>query len=134
MSFDISNLDGFTAALEDGTDVELKHPATDKPLGIVLRIVSYDSDRVRSVQRRQTDAAMRLRARNKAPTSDMLETNGREIMAASVVSWTGMEMDGQTLECTRDNVLAVLKRFPWVGEQIDAVGGDRAAFFRGTDG
>lgn len=130
MTFDLANLDTLSTAQEEGVDVELRHPVTNEPLGVTVRVASYESERVRRVKRRITDRALKATQGRRQTTAEDLERSTREMVAAAVISWSGLVYRGETLDCTPANVLRVLEEQPWIGEQIDAVAQDRAAFFR----
>lgn len=130
MTFDLANLAGLTEAQEAGTDLELKHPATGKPLDIVLRVVSYESERCKRVRRVAMDRALKSQGRRQV-TAYEIEESTRDLVASAIVGWSGMEYQGAALDCTPENVKRILTEFPWIGEQVDAVAQDRAAFFRG---
>jgi hypothetical protein len=57
-----------------------------------------------------------------------LEADGLKVMVASIISWSGVEENGQPIEFSTEAATDVLTRFPFIREQIDAVVGDRAGF------
>ena len=51
-----------------------------------------------------------------------------------VLGWTfakDVTIDGKVPKCTPDEVERLLKRFPFIADQIDAVAGNRASFLKG---
>lgn len=115
---------------EQPTKVEIRHPATGLPFGLVLHVVGYESERVRKVERRIANAAMKQQRRKL--TYDEARDNTLSIAAATVTAWDwpeGFELSGNSAPaCTPDNVKELLRQCPFVGEQMDAVAGDRASF------
>lgn len=129
MSFDLSTFDALSTNSEQGVELDVRHPVTQEPIGWTLRIAGAESDRVKKVTRRQRNAA--LKGQRKHLTSDLLETQQREVLAACVISWTfadGVKIDGEQPDCTPENVDRLLKRFSWLGQQIDDKASDQSAF------
>jgi hypothetical protein len=88
-----------TAKVSDVTfDVELKHPVTGAPLGLVAQIVGFHSDKVRPVVERQSNAALKTafeikRKAGDAITVDKTRRENAEKLAAATVDWFEREMD-----------------------------------------
>lgn len=113
----------------DTLDIEIRHPGTGEPTGLVIKAVSLQSEQVKAVTRRLQNKA--LRARNKVTTAETIEQNAIEILAAAVVGWTwGGEADwkGKKLEFLAGNVKIVLSE-GWLATQVDEALRDEAAFF-----
>ena len=129
---DLSTFSGLSQRFDEGVEVEIRHPVTEKKLGLTVRVASYQSERVKKIMRRQANAAMKERQRNpkKAMTVEQAEERSHEIIIAAVVDWSGFEMKGEPLECTPENVRAVIENpdLWWIGEQIDKAAEDQAAF------
>lgn len=132
MGFDLSSLDAAVAKQEDGIRVEIKHPATGEPLGMIFTVASYDSERVKAVARSLGNKVLVSQKRNprRTDTVEAMEDRTFAIAVAAVVGWEGVDLDGKALPCTPDNVRMVLERYPAIAEQVDAAASDRAAFFQ----
>jgi hypothetical protein len=130
MSFDLASLDALKSNQDDGVELKIKHPVSGDPIGLTLRVAGYESDAVKKVQRRQANE--RLRKRASKITAEEIERNAREVVAASVLSWKGdddFRLDGQPLpECNKDAVDGLLRRFPFIGSQIDDFASDQSNF------
>jgi hypothetical protein len=98
---------------------------------MVITVASYESERVKRIAREIGNKALIEQKRNprKGDSVEAIEERTFAIAIASIVDWSGLEMDGKPLECTRDNIRMVLEKFPFIAEQIDAAAGDRALFF-----
>lgn len=113
--------------------VPLRHPATDEILTLedgtemFIEVYSTDSEHMQKVDRGLRDEALKRR-NNKGLTAAKLENKALERVAAAVKSWNILE-DGETPECTLENVRHVLKSYPWIYEQIESAMADRANFF-----
>lgn len=135
---DLSDLDYLVTAQEAGVDIDILHPVTREPIGFIIRVAGLDSARVKDAQRKFLDRRLAKRRSSKITAAD-LEKEATLALAAAVISWTSVEADGTTtstalldgerLECTRSNAVALFERFPWLKEQVDAVVQDRADFF-----
>lgn len=129
---DLSKFDGLAKSFDEGQEVEIRHPSTSEKLGLKVRIASYQSERVKKLQRKMANAAMREQRRNpkKASTIEEVEEKAHDIMVAAVISWEGFERDGKELPCTPENVRAVLVNpdLWFVGEQIDKAAEDAQGF------
>jgi hypothetical protein len=130
---DLSQLDTGAAA-EGGVDMALKHPVTNAPLlqddgetPITIRLLGMDSKAFRKATRANQDRRLRG-TRYRAPTAEELDAEGLELLVKCTISWTGIVLDGSSLDCTPVNVRTLFTRLPWVREQIDNYIGDRANF------
>src|ERR1044071_689416 len=102
MAFALSNLAPAVTKQEDGIRVEIKHPATGEPLGMVFTVASYDSERVKAVARSLGNKALTQQKRNprRSDTVEAIEDRTFAIAVAAVVNWEGVEVDGKALPCT----------------------------------
>jgi hypothetical protein len=139
--FDLMSLDT-ESACDKGAEIELVHPITKKPTGVVWGIVGRDSKIFQNAVRAQIDedtrrAAM-ARKRGKDPeilTTEQKEARGIALLAACSTHWKFIErneqtgeviserntlpLEGRELEFTQANVLIVLKKLSAAREQID---------------
>lgn len=127
MSLDLATLDTRKAS-NQGVEFELDHPSTGEPLGIVLTVVGTDSDDYKRAEHAATNK--RLNKRNAKMTAEGLEATTRGLLVECIKGWTGMVVDGEEMEFTKENARAVLKRFPWIQEQVDQFVGDRRNFIQ----
>lgn len=129
---DLSKFSGIASAFEDGIEVEITHPVTSKPLGMKVTVASFQSERVKAVQRRVANRSLKENKRNpkKSATVEELEEASSEILASAVLGWSGFELKGKPLECNRENVLSVLSNpdLWFIREQIDKAADDVTSF------
>jgi hypothetical protein len=129
---DLSNLDTVAAASE-GAVMPLLHPVSRAPLKtddkkpITLTLLGYDSIQFQDFERIKINR--RLNGED-APerSAEAHEADKLETLSLCVKSWQNIIVDGKALECTAENVRMVLKRFPWIREQVDLFVGNRANF------
>lgn len=122
---DLSILDTRKAA-DAGAVLELVHPTTHKPLDIFITLAGVDSQVWKDAQRRQSNN--RLKKKSFRLSAEELEAEGVDMLAACTLDWENMILDGQELECSRENAARVYSRFSWLKEQVDEFIGDRANF------
>jgi len=129
---DLSKFAGLSEGFDKGVEIEILHPMTSKPTGLKVSVASYKSERVKRVERRIANQALREQARNpkRIRTVEEHEEKADEIIASAVVSWSGFEMKGKPLECTPENVLSVLQNTDlfFIKDQIDKAADDVTAF------
>lgn len=126
---ELSSLDALAKKQEEGTELRVKHPVTGEALGITLRVLGYESDTIRKLQRRQIN--QRLKNQRKRVTAEDIEANSREVQVAAIVGWTfaeGVTLDGGVPDFTAENVERLLKRFPFIARQVDELADDASAF------
>lgn len=124
---DLSTFADLTKTQDDGVDVEILHPATAEPIGMVIRVAGPDSARQKKARTAVNNARLQM-SRNKRLTAAELEADGLKIVVASIISWSGVEENGQTVELTTESATDILTRYPFILEQINAVVGDRVHF------
>lgn len=131
---DLKQFEGLAKSFDEGIEIEITHPKTGVGTGLKVRVASYSSERVKRVQRRLTNVAIRENKRNpkKVGTVEELEERAVEITAAAVVDWSGFMLNGAALPCTPENVLTVLSNpdLWFISEQIDKAADDQASFIK----
>ena len=127
--FDLAKFDSFD--FEQISELEIMHPVTGQPTGLLIGIRSYRSETVKRIQRRLGNAAILANKKNprKAGTVEEVEEKTNEIVAAAVAHWN-MTNDGQPVPATPESVIAVINqpKFFFIAEQIDARADEDARF------
>lgn len=123
--FDLSNLNT-KKACDQGSEIELKHPSTNEPLGMFVTILGKDSQEFRDFTREKTNIRLRKDAmsqkRGKDPeirTVEGIETENIELLVTCTKGWRGIEKDGVELPFTVQNAIMLYKEYPWAYEQIN---------------
>lgn len=131
---DLATLDTSKAASE-GAIMEVQHPvegtvlkdASGQPVTITL--IGSDSDKVRKRQRLEINK--RLKRGNRAKiTAEELDEDAVNLLSLCTVSWSGIEFESKTLDCTAENASMIYQRLPWLREQVDSFVGDRGNFLK----
>lgn len=113
--------------------IDIKHPATDEPVGLAITILPDSHPQVRAASRKATNE--RMLGRGKV-TAEKLEAGRLDLLVASVGGWDWqgeLTFHGEKPEFTDQALRKLLKELPWVGDQVDIALGDRAEFFRNAD-
>lgn len=114
--------------------ITIRHPSTNEPLGLMIRLRPQSSPEVKAVSRRLLDEG--LKTRGKGMTALKVEANvlDKLVAATAELFWEGeTNWRGQKLDSTPANVRKLYKEAPWIREQVEDELGDEAAFFRGGD-
>lgn len=126
--------------------VEINNPATGAPLGIRVRIMSIEDDRLKRIKREITDERFKLESKNKSLKSEDVERNGNRLLFAATLGWewynpTGKEgidgfdadampeFNGEVPEYNQRNFMAVIKELPWFADQLREEIDETKAFF-----
>ena len=129
MSFDLASIDALTRNLDEGADVEIKHPVTNAAIGLTIRVAGYESERANAYTRRVYNEA--LRDIRHTPTAEERDQNVMRFQVAMTLGWTwadGLTLDSEVPEFNPPNVERVFRRFPWIVPQLDQAASDRARF------
>ena len=113
--------------------VEILHPVTEQPVGVLVTLLPQDDPRVRAERNRIQDVMLVLRQKGKQITQAQIERNTINLLKASIESWdwsqSTIAFNGGRPEFTPQNVEAVLTQVTWFRDQIDEELGDEKAFF-----
>lgn len=132
---DLSRLDTRERA-ETGEKMTVENPATGETVKddagnpVTITLLGNDSTAMRRRQNDLTNEILKKGFRPKSITAEKTEENRLETLAIATIAWSGIELDGQVLECTRENAVKLYTRLPWLRDQADAFVGDRANFIK----
>ena len=121
---------------ESGIDIELVHPATGEGLDAWVRVRGKDSRTVQNHARKVVNDMQKREkiAKGKNKDADMsieeLEMLAVERAVTRIISWRGIEEDGQPVPFTVENATRILKDNPWIREQVLENSDDLTGFFR----
>lgn len=140
-SFDLGNIDTVSAC-NAGFEVELRHPATNAPLGVFWTVLGSDSDVFRDYikestnERLRKDAMARKKGRDvEVKTIQDIEQETIDMLTLCSVGWrTGdaqtITFKGEILSFNVPNVKKVLTAMPWIRKQLDEAMSDLANFMK----
>lgn len=137
---DLAKLDTAKAANE-GFELALKHPGTGASVGIYITLLGRDSDTFRTIQaehNRRRVARMAKGGMFKIDlTPEEVDRDALDLLSSCTKSWRQVDdgaskdtltLEGDELECTKENAEKVYSRFHWIREQVDSGVTDRANF------
>ena len=121
---------------ESGIEIEFVHPATGEGLDAWVRVRGKDSRTVQNHARKVVNDMQKREkiAKGKNKDADMsieeLEMLAVERAVVRIISWRGIEEDGQPVPFTVENATRILKDNPWIREQVIENSDDLTGFFR----
>lgn len=128
--FDLGALDTRRGG-EQGCELQLKHPASGALLPCWVRVRGYDADSYqKKLQEQQASRLERLPGHK--PSVQEINEQSLELAATLVAGWRGVSLDGEPLEYTEAAAVKLLKRFPWIREQVEVAAADRGNFLPGS--
>jgi hypothetical protein len=133
---DLATLD-VTAKAEQGAWLTLRHPGTGDDLPVRIRLAGKDSKAWKDAEREYSDRRLeeiQKRGKMGKVKTAQIEERGIKLLAMATLEWEGVELNGQTLECTRQNAIRLYTEHVWITEQVDEFVGDRANFLVVADG
>lgn len=133
---DLSTID-FGAA--GAAELILLHPVTQVPLkdvetgeDVSITLVGIDSDTYKVAERKVTNAKLaRVKgARGSKFTAEEIESNKVELLAACIVGWKNIALDGVNVDYNPVNAKKLLLKAGWVAEQVEEFVEDRSNFLK----
>jgi hypothetical protein len=135
-----------TALKPTDRTIEIVGPATGQPIGLRVRVMSLEDDRLKRIKRQITDESLKLQSKGKAFKADEIERNAHNLMFGGTLGWewynpTGSEGDegydaeampafkGEQPDYNQKNFIALVSELGWIGEQISEAIGETKSFF-----
>ena len=117
--------------------VEINHPGTGHPLGVRVRIMSIEDDRLKRLKREITDERLKLEQRNKSLKTVDIEANANRLLFAASLGWEWYAPEGgeqptfhdEVPEYNQKNFMAVIRELPWFASQLRDEIDEEKAFF-----
>ena len=132
---DLSTIDT-TETANEGAVLELRGP-DDAPLftkdgaPVTITLLGKDSDVYTRVV--NANANRHLNQRGKPKRSiEGAKAEGVSLLAKCTTAWSGIVVEGETLDCTYENAVKLYSRFSWIMEQVDEFVADRANFTKAS--
>lgn len=126
--------------------IEILNPETDTPLGIRVRLMSIEDERLKKLKRTFTDERLKRDGKGKAFKSEEIERNANMLLFTASLGWewynpTGSKGDhgfdaeampdwkGAVPEYNQRNFIEVLTEFPQFATQVSEAIDETKAFF-----
>lgn len=127
--FDLASLNT-TKACNEGAEVEIRHPVTNVPLGMTIRVLGRDSDTFKQHTRDLLNARLRREAMAQKRGKDLdvrtvegIEQENMDLLVICTMGWKGVSYGGSDLAFEEANVRKIYKEFPWIFDQVnEAIG------------
>lgn len=114
--------------------IDILHPATKEPIGLRIDLRPESHPAVRDAVRKITNDRLNLRGKLSA---ERMEANRLEVLIASIDGWSwegDTTFEGEKLAFAEPNVRKVLKKLPWIRDQVDIALAETEEFFRTAEG
>lgn len=114
--------------------IDIKHPATEAPVGLRITLLPDTQPKVRAASRKALND--RLMGKGKI-TAEKMEQGRTDMLVASVGGWEwqgDLTFHGSKPALTDEALRKVLKELPWISGQLEVELGNRAEFFRSAEG
>lgn len=113
--------------------LDIVHPATEEPVGLVLILLPDSHPQVKAAARKSINDRINYRGKVGA---EQIEASRISMLCASIGGWEWqgeLTFHGEKPAFQEQVLRDLLKELPWVGEQVDVALTDRAEFFRRPD-
>lgn len=103
---------------EKGSDVKIMNPIDNTETDIVVSVVGSDSARYRNAN---IAAMVEVPYDDKMPTVEKAAAVTKRsslVLAACVTAWSGIDVNGKSLEYTPAAALEVLAQYDWIADQL----------------
>lgn len=136
---DLGSIDTVSAC-NKGVEIELRHPATNEPIGIHWTVVGSESDTFKDYMRTKINERIRkeamARKRGRDPEIKTIEDSEEdtiELLTVCSLGWrTGdskvIKFNGADLEFNVQNAKKILAERAWIRKQLDDAIGDLGNF------
>lgn len=130
-TIDLDALDTVRGA-EQGFDLELRAP-NGKPLPGHLRVRGYDAETYQAKSVEQQRRLIEKTTSGRMPTPEQLRDEELELAATLILGWTcPFQIKGEPFPYSEVNAQQLLRRYPWVREQVERAARQRANFLPGS--
>ena len=134
-ALDLSAFDAAVKRQEQGIEVDILGPDGETPIGLKIKVAGPDSQRAQKAQEELADGLLEKQARKgKIARVKPAEARKRGIMylARVTIGWSpAVKLDGKELAYSVENAERLYTALPFIREQVDEAGGDRARFMKG---
>lgn len=102
---------------EDGAEINILCPITNKPTDVFIKIKGPDSKDWRKQKKKQTNAIIQAKANDKFDALDF-EQMDIDALVDITIDWTGINKDGKEYKCTKENCKYLYSNSPRIVEQL----------------
>ena len=130
--------------------IEILNPENDTPLGIRVRVMSIEDERLKKIKRAFSDERLKRDSKGKALKTEEIERNAHMLLFTASLGWEwynptgkdgghGHDADampdwkGQVPEYNQRNFIEVLSEFPQFATQMSEAIDETKAFFANSN-
>ena len=115
--------------------LDLRHPVSDEPLGIVFQIRSASSPEARAVERKHVDEIIERQQRGKLIKGDAAIKRELERVASFIAGWDWgpHEYKGEKPEFSFKRAAEIIEAEDWIFAQVSGAANKLENFMTGSD-
>jgi len=102
---------------EEGAEVNILCPVTNKPTDVFIKVKGPDSKDWRKQKKKQTHQIIQARANDKFDDLDFEQMDIAALMEITI-DWRGIKKDGKEFKCTKENMKYLYENSPRIVEQL----------------
>ena len=113
-------------------EVEILHPATKEPLGVFIKLMSPDDDRMLRLKKQMGDKRAQIEAKGKYFKTEELIKNRHMVLFTAMTGWRwegDTTFNGEKPELNQKNAFQIFEERPWFANQIDEHFSELESFF-----
>lgn len=119
-----------------GAVMEVMHPITGENLldregrAVTITLLGADSSQMRNEMSDRARKQLAKKQTKQIMSIDDAESASAELLSAITVSWSGIEENGEPIQCNRENAKTIYTKYSWLRLQVDSFVSDRSNFFK----
>ena len=117
---DLASLD-VNEACNKSVEIELKHPSTNKPIGVFISILGAESTIIRAHEKKVTDFDLKNISEDIIDVdTGIVEKRLVNLAKSATVSWINMVFEGEELEFSSENLDKIYNHpgLTWIVTQV----------------
>lgn len=125
---DLSDLD-----FSNDSVMTLVHPATGEPVmtadgkPVTFTLIGADSEEAIKAKREAINRRIADKS-NRPVRAEFIDDQAITLLSRCFKAWSGVTWEGKQLTCSPENAAMIMRKRPWIREQVDAFVSDRANF------
>lgn len=112
--------------------IDILSPGRGEKIGLKVTLIHLADEELEATKRKFIDRKLKLQARGKQFDARDIQANEQELLFRAVKGWEwapGLTFEGEKPDFNRQNFVKVIKKFPWIQDQLNEQMVDNEAFF-----
>ena len=105
-------------ALQDEATINIDMP-DGSPSGITIALCSSETEQYQKAAKKLRNARLKMSRDGEETEMDSIERQSAQFIADCIVSWEGLEKDGEPFPCTAKNAFELFSKHRWLKEKVD---------------